>query len=72
MEVDADDGFSAGRGEALYLLAGLVGIDRLVLGTDYSLPPADPFNGLRAVGFSAADGWIANENPRRLFSQLAK
>jgi aminocarboxymuconate-semialdehyde decarboxylase len=60
--------------KALRFLADLVGIDRLVLGTDYSFPPADlqPLDGLRAAGFSAADiGRIADENPRRLFSRLA-
>jgi aminocarboxymuconate-semialdehyde decarboxylase len=60
--------------KALRFLADLVGIDRLVLGTDYSFPPADlqPLGGLRAAGFSAADiGRIADENPRRLFSRLA-
>ena len=60
--------------KALRFLADLVGIDRLVLGTDYSFPPADlqPLDGLRAAGFSVADvGRIADENPRRLFSRLA-
>jgi len=60
--------------KALRFLADLAGIDRLVLGTDYSFPPADhaPLGGLKAAGFSAADiGRIADENPRRLFSRLA-
>ncbi|MGB6658836.1 MAG: amidohydrolase family protein [Xanthobacteraceae bacterium] len=59
--------------KALRFLADLVGIDRLVLGTDYSFPPADlqPLDGLRTAGFSVADvGRIADENPRRLFSRL--
>ena len=60
--------------KALRFLADLVGIDRLVLGTDYSFPPADfqPLAGLRAAGFSEADiGRIADDNPRRLFLRLA-
>jgi aminocarboxymuconate-semialdehyde decarboxylase len=60
--------------KALRFLADLVGIDRLVLGTDYSFPPADlqPLDGLRAAGLSVADVTrIADENPRRLFSRLA-
>jgi aminocarboxymuconate-semialdehyde decarboxylase len=60
--------------KALRFLADLVGIERLVLGTDYSFPPADlqPLDGLRTAGFSAADiGRITDENPRRLFSRLA-
>ncbi len=60
--------------KALRFLADLVGIDRLVLGTDYSFPPADlqPLASLRAAGFSVADvGRVADENPRRLFSRLA-
>ena len=60
--------------KALRFLADLVGIDRLVLGTDYSFPPADlePIGGLRDAGFSAADiNRIAEENPRQLFSRLA-
>ena len=60
--------------KALRFLADLVGMDRLVLGTDYSFPPADlqPLASLRAAGFSAADvNRIADDNPRRLFSRLA-
>jgi aminocarboxymuconate-semialdehyde decarboxylase len=60
--------------KALRFLADLVGVDRLVLGTDYSFPPADlqPLGGLRAAGFGTADiHRIADENPRRLFSRLA-
>ena len=59
--------------KALRFLADLVGIDRLLLGTDYSFPPADlqPLDGLRAAGFGTADiARIADENPRRLFSRL--
>src|SRR5258708_33625340 len=41
----------------LRFLADMVGIDRIVLGTDYSFPPADldPLASLRAAGFSATD-----------------
>jgi len=54
----------------LKFLADLVGIDRLVLGTDYSFPPADlnPLESLRTAGFSvAAIETIAETNPRRTF-----
>ncbi|HEX5507472.1 MAG TPA: amidohydrolase family protein [Pseudolabrys sp.] len=57
----------------LRFLADLVGTDRLVLGTDYSFPPADlsPLDGLRAAGFSTSDmNAIAELNPRRLFPRL--
>ena len=57
----------------LRFLADLVGIDRLVLGTDYSFPPADlsPLASLRAAGFNATDiKKIAEENPHRLFPRL--
>ncbi|MBO0757343.1 MAG: amidohydrolase, partial [Bradyrhizobiaceae bacterium] len=57
----------------LQFLAGLVGLDRLVLGTDYSFPPADmnPLASLKAAGFSAAEiKRIAEDNPRRLFPRL--
>src|SRR5581483_2393006 len=60
--------------KALRFLADVVGMDRLVLGTDYSFTPADlqPLDGLRAAGLGAADiRRIADENPRRLFSRLA-
>jgi aminocarboxymuconate-semialdehyde decarboxylase len=59
--------------KALRFLAELVGIEQLVLGTDYSFPPADlePLDSLRAAGFSAAEiATIADANPRRLFSRL--
>jgi aminocarboxymuconate-semialdehyde decarboxylase len=59
--------------KTLRFLAELVGLDRLLLGTDYSFPPADlqPLAGLRAAGFSVAQiDAIANENPRRLFARL--
>jgi aminocarboxymuconate-semialdehyde decarboxylase len=57
----------------LKFLADLVGLDRLVLGTDYSFPPADlnPLESLRAAGFSAADiDTIAETNPRWIFPRL--
>ena|SRR6185312_5944263 len=57
----------------LRFLADLVGVDRLVLGTDYSFPPADmnPIESVRAAGFNAADiEAIVEENPRRLFPRL--
>jgi aminocarboxymuconate-semialdehyde decarboxylase len=57
----------------LKFLADLVGIDRLVLGTDYSFTPADlnPLESLRAAGFSvAAIETIAETNPRRIFPRL--
>jgi aminocarboxymuconate-semialdehyde decarboxylase len=51
----------------------LVGLNRLVLGTDYSFPPADmsPLEGLRASGFGAVEiETIIEANPRRLFPRL--
>jgi aminocarboxymuconate-semialdehyde decarboxylase len=60
--------------KALRFLADLVGIDRLVLGTDYSFPPADlaPLEGLKAAGFSAAQiEQISEGNARRIFTRLA-
>ncbi len=57
----------------LRFLADAVGLDRLVLGTDYSFPPADlePLESLRAAGFSAADiTAVADANPRRLFKRV--
>src|SRR6185295_4671955 len=57
----------------LKFLADLVGLDRLVLGTDYSFTPADlnPLESLRAAGFSAAAiETIAETNPRRIFPRL--
>ena len=60
-------------GPALRCLAETAGLDRLVLGTDYSFPPADlsPIETLRAAGLSpAAISQLADENPRRLFPRL--
>jgi aminocarboxymuconate-semialdehyde decarboxylase len=59
--------------KALRFLADLVGLERLVLGTDYSFPPADlsPLDNLRAAGLSAAQIELISEgNPRRIFSRL--
>jgi aminocarboxymuconate-semialdehyde decarboxylase len=57
----------------LRFLADAVGLDRLVLGTDYSFPPADldPLTSLRAAGFSAADiAAVADANSRRFFRRM--
>jgi aminocarboxymuconate-semialdehyde decarboxylase len=59
--------------KALRFLADLAGLDRLVMGTDYSFPPADlqPLDSLRQAGFSAAQiEAIAEANPRQIFSRL--
>ncbi len=58
----------------LRFLADSVGLDRVVLGTDYSFPPADldPLASLRDAGFSAAEiEQVAEANPRRYFKRLA-
>jgi aminocarboxymuconate-semialdehyde decarboxylase len=55
---------------ALRYLASLVGVDRLVIGSDDSFPPADldPLGSLRAAGLGADDiHRIGETNPRRLF-----
>ena len=60
--------------KALRFLIDIAGIDNVLLGTDYSFPPADmePLALLRAAGLSQADtDAIADGNPRRLFSRLA-
>jgi aminocarboxymuconate-semialdehyde decarboxylase len=57
----------------LRFLIDLVGLDNVVLGTDYSFPPADmePLALLRAAGLSAGDiHTIADANPRRVFARL--
>ena len=57
----------------LRFLADLVGVERLVLGSDYSFPPADmsPLASLRAAGFDTAEiKKIGEDNPRRLFPRL--
>jgi aminocarboxymuconate-semialdehyde decarboxylase len=59
--------------KALRFLIDLVGLDNVVLGTDYSFPPADmePLALLRAAGLSAAESAaIADANPRRVFARL--
>lgn len=55
---------------ALRFLAESVGIERMVIGTDDSFPPAEhePLGSLRAAGFAQEDiEIIAERNPRRLF-----
>jgi aminocarboxymuconate-semialdehyde decarboxylase len=61
--------------KSLRFLADLVGIERLLLGTDYSFPPADldPLASLRAAGFD--DGQvqaIACDNVRRIFPRIKR
>lgn len=58
----------------LRFLVESVGLERVVLGTDYSFPPADldPLASLRQAGFSAAEiDQVAEDNPRRYFRRLA-
>jgi aminocarboxymuconate-semialdehyde decarboxylase len=59
--------------KALRFLIDLVGLENVVLGTDYSFPPADmePLALLRSAGLSAAEiEAIADANPRRVFARL--
>jgi aminocarboxymuconate-semialdehyde decarboxylase len=59
--------------QPLRFLIDFAGIDNVLLGTDYSFPPADmaPLALLRAAGLSNADvEAIADTNPRRVFSRL--
>jgi len=59
--------------KALRFLIEFAGVGNVLLGTDYSFPPADmePLALLRAAGLSRADtDAIADANPRRLFSRL--
>lgn len=59
--------------KALRFLIDVVGLDNVVLGTDYSFPPADmePLALLRSAGLSAAEiEAIADANPRRVFARL--
>jgi aminocarboxymuconate-semialdehyde decarboxylase len=59
--------------KALRLLIDVAGIDNVLLGTDYSFPPADmaPLKLLRATGLSQGEiDALAETNPRRLFSRL--
>jgi aminocarboxymuconate-semialdehyde decarboxylase len=60
-------------GKQLRFLADLAGIDRIMLGTDYSFPPADltPMQTIRDAGFSPAETQaIAEGNARRIFSKM--
>jgi aminocarboxymuconate-semialdehyde decarboxylase len=59
--------------KALRFLIEVAGIDNVLLGTDYSFPPADmePLALLRAAGLSEADTRAISEtNPRRMFSRI--
>jgi len=61
--------------KSLRFLADLVGLDRLMLGTDYSFPPADldPLASLRAAGFGDAQVQaIACDNMRRIFPRMKR
>jgi aminocarboxymuconate-semialdehyde decarboxylase len=61
--------------KSLRFLADLVGVDRLMLGTDYSFPPADldPLASLRAAGFGKAEAQaIASDNVKKIFARLAR
>jgi aminocarboxymuconate-semialdehyde decarboxylase len=61
--------------KALRFLIDLVGLDKVVLGTDYSFPPADmePLLLLRRAELSVAETEaIADGNPRRIFSRLGR
>jgi hypothetical protein len=56
--------------QSLRYLASRVSVDRIVLGSDDSFPPADldPLASLRAAGFDAAEvRTITEHNPRSLF-----
>lgn len=59
--------------DILKWLATRVSVDRIVLGSDYSFPPADldPVDTVRKASFSAAETkMILEDNPRALFPQL--
>ena len=59
--------------KALRFLIDVAGLDNVLLGTDYSFPPADmePLALLRSAGLSAAEiEAIADANPRRVFARL--
>jgi aminocarboxymuconate-semialdehyde decarboxylase len=59
--------------KALRFLIDIAGVGNVLLGTDYSFPPADmePLALLKAAGLSKADtDTIAEGNPRRLFTRL--
>ena len=58
---------------ALRCLIDMAGIGNVLLGTDYSFPPADmePLDLLKAAGLSkSATDAISDGNPRRLFARL--
>ncbi len=60
---------------ALRFLREVVGLDRMMLGTDYSFPPADlaPLLSFERAGFTPAEvRLISDEAPRALFSRLTK
>lgn len=59
----------------LRFLADEVGADRIVVGTDYSFPPADedPLDTIRRARFSPVElEMVLEENARRLFPQLRR
>lgn len=59
--------------KVLRFLIEMVGLKNVVMGTDYSFPPADmePLAFLRASGLSASDAAeISEANPRRVFSRM--
>jgi aminocarboxymuconate-semialdehyde decarboxylase len=59
--------------KALRFLIDIAGVGNVLLGTDYSFPPADmePLALLKAAGLSKADtDAITEGNPRRLFARL--
>jgi len=59
--------------KALRFLIDIAGIDNVLLGTDYSFPPADmePLAMLKAAGLSKSDSEaISDANPRRLFARM--
>lgn len=61
--------------KVLRFLIDMVGLDNVVLGTDYSFPPADmePLAFLRATGLSPTDiSAIADTNPRRVFVRVRR
>ena len=59
--------------KALRFLIDIAGIGNVLLGTDYSFPPADmePLALLKAAGLSKSDSdAISDGNPRRLFARM--
>jgi aminocarboxymuconate-semialdehyde decarboxylase len=61
--------------KTLRFLIDLAGIENVVLGTDYSFPPADmePIASLRAAGLQSAEiRAICEDNPRRVFTRLQR